>query len=164
MVEGDETGAGEERGWQRSVASNDNRCPICGAPGGKYSCKECGWCSDDAKPVFSDSLDDPVSTITKAKQSYMQMKRENNDLRQRLKTIMLNNNKFSELVEAMEKEIERIRSVKDETYAYNYGEGGWGEVDEADKDSIHLKEKEVTFEDINNQLMEIMRLLKKYKK
>jgi hypothetical protein len=159
-----ENGPETIRSWGKNEEVIMNKCPVCGAPGGKERCVECGWSVEELEGVFSDSLKDPVTTLINAKERFIALKQEKKRLEDQVKPLIINNNKFSELVQAMEGEIQRVKSAKKINYAYNYGEGGWGEVDESDPKKLHLKKKKITVDDLNNQLREIMRLINKYGK
>ncbi len=150
------------KSWGKNSEAIGNKCPVCGAPGGKDKCVECGWSVEELGAVFSDSLKDPVTTLINAKERFVALKQENKRLEGHVKSLIINNDKFSELVQAMEGEIHRVKSAKKIKYGYNYGEGGWGELDESDPDKLHLKKKKVTVDDLNDQLIEITRLLNKY--
>ncbi|MBN2330190.1 MAG: hypothetical protein JXC85_00065 [Candidatus Aenigmarchaeota archaeon] len=164
MEGGDATGPGSATSWGTDKGAAGNKCPVCGAPGGKQRCAECGWSVEELGAVFSDSLKDPVTTLINAKEKFLSLKQDKKRLEENVKSLMINNNKFSELVQAMAAEIQRIKSVKKIKYGYNYGEGGWGEIDESDTDKLHLKKKKITVDDLNNQLLGIMRMLDKYGK
>ena len=150
--------------WGKNEEVIGNKCPVCGAPGGKERCVECGWSVEELGAVFSDSLKDPVTTLINAKERFVALKADKKRLEDHVKSLIINNDKFSELVLAMEGEIQRVKSVKKMKYGYDYGEGGWGEIDESDPDKLHLKKKKITVDDLNDQLVELMRLLKKYGK
>lgn len=164
MEEGAAKPPGKVRSWGRSEEALENKCPLCGAPGGKEKCAECGWSIEELGEVFSGSMNDPLTTLINAKEKFLSLKQDNKRLEDSMKSLVMNNNKFSELVQAMEVEIQRMRSAKKVRYGYKYGEGGWGEIEGSDPEKLHLKKKEVTVDDLNDQLHEIMRLLKKYGK
>jgi hypothetical protein len=143
--------------------SPDKACPACGAPGGARRCDVCGWGVEEMGPDISASLTDPVSTIIHARMSYSDLRRESKELARKVKSLLDNNRKFSELVEAMEQEIKVLRTEAGKKYVYKYGMGGWRQVGDTDYNKLHLKER-VSVEDINAQLREIMRMLKRYEK
>lgn len=141
----------------------DKACPACGNPGGMIKCSKCDWSVEQMEPDFGGSSRDPVSAIMHARLSFSDIKKENDDLKKKTDPLIANNRKFSELVESMEEEIKRLRTEAGKKYVYRYEQGGWGQINKIDREKLHLK-KEVTVDDINRQLNEIMRILKKYKK
>ena len=80
--------------------SKKGACPVCGAPGGKYKCEECDWGVEELGKEYSTSLKDPVSTIMEARFNYSALKKERNELDEKVKGLIENNKKLSELVEA----------------------------------------------------------------
>jgi hypothetical protein len=154
----------EEVSSKKKPGKKDNACPACGAPGGRFKCKECGWCVEEMGPEYGGSTKDPVSAIMHARMSYTEMKNDIKSMREKFESLILNNKRFSELVEAMEGEVKRLRLEAGKRYVYRYDQGGWGHIDDIDRAKLHIKKKVITVTDINKQLMEIMRLLRKYKK
>lgn len=152
------------RSWGKNKEVIGSKCPVCGAPGGKEKCAACGWSIEELGEVFSESMHDPLTTLINAKEKFLSLKQDKKRLEDHVKSLVINNNKFSELIQAMEGKIQRVKSAKKVKYGYNYGEGGWGELVESDPEKLHLKKKKVTADNINDQLLEIMRLLEKYKK
>ena len=154
----------EEDRTNSKAVPKGNACPICGAPGGKTACEKCGWSLAELEPDFGPTTKDPLSTIMHARISYAQIKKELQDIKDRIEPLLNNNQRFSELVEAMEAEIKTLRMQSGKKFVYRYNQGGWGQVDDLDKSKLFIQRKTATVDDINRQLMEIMRLLKKYKK
>lgn len=139
-------------------------CPVCGAPNGRIECNECGWRVAELGPDYDIRSGDPVTTLTKATRVFKVVKDELKDLREQNKALMINNQKFSELIERMEAQIKTLRADAGKKYVYSYGGGGWGETGDIDTRKLYLKKKAVNVIDINQQLAEIMKLLKRYKK
>ena len=148
----------------RKADIGDDACPVCGAPGGKLRCGECGWGMEELGAELSTSLDDPVSTIMKARMSFSDMKKNYIRMKEQVDSLARNNKKFSELVEAMEDEIKRLRMEAGRKYVYSYGQGGWRQTDDVDRTKLHMKESNATLDDINRQLREITRLIERYRK
>ncbi len=141
-----------------------NECPVCGAPGGRISCKECGWSVEELGPDYGIRSGDPVTTLQRAERTFRSVKEELKDLREQKNALLVNNQKFSELVESMEMQMKAMRAEAGKRYVYSYGGGGWGEFGDIDVKSLHMKKKPLAISDINRQLEEIMKLLKRYKK
>ncbi|MCD6496469.1 MAG: hypothetical protein J7K54_04305 [Candidatus Aenigmarchaeota archaeon] len=145
--------------------ASENVCPVCGAPGGREKCDKCGWCIEELGPDYSIADGDPVTTLQRAERTFKSAKEELIQLRKENKALMLNNQKFAELVESMEKELKRLHTEMGRKYIYSYNAGGWGEAAAARLNNIKLEgKKTVTVSDINKQLAEIMRILRHYKK
>ena len=142
-------------------------CPVCGMPGGKYRCRECGWGIEELGPELSTSMNDPVSTIMHAKLSFSAIRKENEELRQKLDALMTNNRKLTDLVTSIEKENQALRFAKSEKYVYRYDQGGMVDDPVPEESKLHMKGKDilnVTIEDINDQLAEIAKLLERHGK
>lgn len=154
----------DESPGRKKKPAKGGKCPVCGSPGGKFGCESCGWGMEELGPDFRDSLKDPVSTIMHARLSYSDMKKENAELKKKTESLLFNNSRFSELVEAMENDIKILKTEAGKKYVYSYGMGGWRRIDDIDRTKLRLKTKGVTVSDINNQLREILRLLRKYEK
>ena len=154
----------EEEAKKAKPGKYAGKCPVCGAPGGKYRCAECGWGVTELGPDFSTSLKDPVSTIIHAKFSYGEIKKENAELREKVEKLLENNRKLSELAESLEGEIEEMKARKSEKFVYSYGKGGWKESIGLEDSKLHLRKSDVNIEDINDQLKEIMKLLERHGK
>jgi len=154
----------EEDTGKKGKGSADNACPICGAPNGRLKCDKCGWSIEELGPDYSISGEDPVKTLSKAKHTFKAMKDELRNLREQNIALMTNNQKFAQLVESMEKQLKALRAEMGRKYVYSYNAGGWGQMGDIDRTRLDMKKKTVTVSDINNQLAEIMRLLRRYKK
>jgi hypothetical protein len=154
----------EEGSGLKTKSEKSNECPVCGAPNGLQKCEKCGWgIEEDMDPLLGTSLD-PVSTLRDAKISFISIRREAMELKNKNQLLMANNQKFAELVEVMGNLIGKLRTDSGKRYAYSFGEGGWGESGRDGKSAIKFDKKQVTIEDINKQLMEITHLINKYKK
>ncbi len=150
---------------RKKVYDKDNACPICGAPNGKLVCEKCGWAVEELGADYSIQSGDPVQTLSKASHTFKAAKAEIRDLKLEREALLENNRKFTELVEEMEKELEKLRMEAGRKFVYSYDEGGWGETCSSRTTKIKLAEKKrISINDINKQLTEITRLLKHYKK
>ncbi len=153
----------DETEVKRRKKVTGNVCPMCGTPGGKTNCNNCGWGIEDIGPDYSVSSGDPVTTLQKARHEYGSIKLEIKEMKEQNEALIANNRRFTELVEAMEKEINKLRSEAG-NYVYSFNAGGWGKIGDIDKTKLLMKKKTVTVDDINKQLEEIMKLTKRYKK
>ena len=153
-----------EGGGREKKAANGKPCPVCGAPDSLYRCESCGWGVEELDPFLNTSLKSPLSTMFRARQDFSNIKKEIKGLKDKTESLIINNRKLSELVEAMEKEIGLLRTDAGKKYVYRYEMGGWRQSGDIDAKKLHLDKKNVTVGDINSQLREIMRLLKRHKK
>ncbi|UCD03314.1 MAG: hypothetical protein JSV63_01600 [Candidatus Aenigmatarchaeota archaeon] len=144
-----------------------NECPLCGAPGGKVKCKKCGWSMDeDLGPDYDPEEGDPVLAMQRSERTLKKTKEEFRNLREQNRALMINNQRFSELVERMETQAKILRAEAGKKYVYSYTGGGWGQLGDIDPRKLHIniKKKTISVQDINRQLEEITKLLKRYKK
>ncbi|MFH0956855.1 MAG: hypothetical protein V1813_03260 [Candidatus Aenigmatarchaeota archaeon] len=153
----------EEIGPDARSPEDDTSCPVCGAPNGKLACGKCGWGVEDLAPQFSENILDPVTTMRDARLSFKRMKDEISTLKNINQLLLQNNQRFTDLVEVMRALVSRLCAEAGKKYVYSYAEGGWGEAGADGKMTLALK-KEVTVEDINKQLAEIVRLISRYGK
>jgi hypothetical protein len=154
----------EEIGPDSRKAEDDGTsCPVCGTPNGKLACQKCGWGVADLAPQYGESNLDPVNTLMDARMGYRKMKDEIALLKNLNQLLTQNNQKFVELVETMRALVSRLCAEAGKKYVYSYAEGGWGEAGADGKMALALK-KEVTVDDINRQLAEIVRLIGRYGK
>jgi hypothetical protein len=155
----------EEGSGLRPKAGKERACPVCGAPDGLRHCSKCGWSIEDmSDPGFSPVAGDPVTTLRDARLNFKAMKEELRHLKEKNRLLIVNNQKFADLVEVMGSLISKMRTDAGKRYAYSYGDGGWGEAGRDGKPAIRLKSNQATIEGINRQLMEITHLINRYKK
>ncbi len=148
----------------KKKAEPGTECPVCGAPNGRIECRKCGWSVAELGPDYDVRSGDPVNTLQRAERTFRSIKEELSDLREQKKALLANNRKFSELVESMETQLRTMRADAGKKFVYSYEGGGWGEIGDIDRTRLLMKKKVVTVNDINRQLTEIMKLLKRYKK
>ncbi len=141
-----------------------NECPLCGASGGKLKCKECGWSIEELGPDYDIRSGDPVTTLHRAERTFKSVRNELKDLRAQKEALIVNNQKFSQLVDAMEERLKTMRAEAGGKYVYSYNAGGWGAIGDIDRTKLLMKKKVVSVNDINRQLEEIVKLIKRYKK
>jgi hypothetical protein len=147
----------------KKKAAPGTECPVCGAPGGRLKCDECGWSIEELGPDYDIRSGDPVTTLRRAERTFKSVKDELKALRAEKEALLTNNRKFSELVESMEMQLKTMRADAGKRYVYSYNAGGWGEIGDIDRTKLLMKKKAVSVADINRQLTEIMKLLKRYK-
>jgi len=104
--------------------------------------------------------DDSIRTLKKTKKLISKLKKENKILKEQIKILLRNNKTFTELVEVLEEKILKSTEFRPEKYVYSYEKGGWAEKDSPNKGKIELKEEKLSLSAINEQLSEIIRLIK----
>ncbi len=149
---------------EKRKSGNNEACPVCGAPNGRLECEKCGWGVEELGADYSVSSGDPVQVLSNAHRTFRAVKEELKDLKKQNAALILNNQKFSELVEGMEKQNKTLRADAGKKYVYSYGTSGWGQIGDLDVNNLHIKRKTASVDDINKQLGEITKLLKHYKK
>jgi len=107
--------------------------------------------------------DDSIETLKKTKRLISRLKRENKILKEQIKPLLTNNKTLTELVEVLEEKILKFTEDRSKKYVYSYEKGGWVEKDSIDKRKIELKEEKLSLDKINEQLDEIIRLVKLHK-
>jgi len=98
--------------------------------------------------------------LKKTKKLISKLKKENKTLKKQIKLLLRNNKTFTELVEVLDEKILKLTEFRPEKYVYSFERGGWVEKDSLDKGKIELKEKRLNLSTINEQLGEIIRLIK----
>lgn len=106
-----------------------------------------------------DSGADPVETLANARDAIRKLKAENREILRRWDLLLNSNYKFAELVILMEKRVRELTEERSKTYKYSYGQG-WIEKDSADPKKLNIVKPDVSVQEINSQLEEIMRLIK----
>ena len=114
----------------------------------------------ERKRVIEILNDDPIKTLKKTKRLISKLKKENKILREQIKILMRNNKTLTELVEVLEEKILKLTEDLPKKYLYSYERGGWIEKDSLDKRRIELKEEKLSLVKINEQLSEMIRLMK----
>lgn len=151
---------------KKKTIKKPSKCPVCGAPGGEYQCDDCGWAVEDIEDSDSIMMD-PLTTIMRAKESYIQARRENMDLKRKVEALIVNNQKMTELIEALTGQVQTMQFRDGKTkskFTYKYEDGGWEEVTETDRSKFQMKKQNVNVQDINDQLTQIIKLLNNHKK
>lgn len=114
----------------------------------------------ERKRVIEILNDDPIKTLKKTKRLISKLKKENKILKEEIKILLRNNKTFTELVEVLEEKILKLTEDRVKKCVYSYERGGWIEKDSLDKRRIKLKEEKLSLYAINEQLSEMIRLMK----
>ncbi|MCJ7645533.1 hypothetical protein MUO65_01295, partial [bacterium] len=104
---------------------------------------------------------DPVTTLSKARSSIREMKASNRELSKRADLLLKNNSKFAELVMVLERKVKALTEEQAKIYKYSYGKG-WIEKDSADPKKLKIVKGRVSVQEINTQMEEILRLIKRH--
>ncbi|GEM_PF-4162608 len=111
--------------------------------------------------------EDVAKLITQLKEdtrTVKKLKKENLELRDQVNGLLQNNDKFTALVESLDNRLKEANEVVPGRFEYHFMEGGWQQRGSLKKHKIELTKKKVDIQNINAQLEEIIRLLKKNKK
>ncbi len=106
---------------------------------------------------------DPVKTLAKSRSSIRELKASNRELSRRADLLLKNNSKFAELVILLERKVKELTEERSKVYKYSYGRG-WIEKDSADAKKLDIVKGEVSVQEINGQLEEILRLINRHGK
>lgn len=92
------------------------------------------------------------------------LKKENKLLKDQVNGLLQNNSKFTSLVEALDERLKEASEAVPGRFEYHFMEGGWRQKGALKKSRMELSRKKADIQDINSQLEEIIRLMKKNKK
>ena len=110
---------------------------------------------------FSD--EDPVKILERDKIIFSKLKKENEELKLEIERLLKNNRELTKLVEVLEEKVKKLTEDMRKRYVYSYEHGGWVEKDALDKGKIELAPSMLSVDAINNQLSEILRMIKKHR-
>jgi len=88
------------------------------------------------------------------------LKKKNEKLKEQIKVLLKNNKILTELIEVLEDKILSLTQDVGKKYVYDYERGGWIIDGSLDKQKMELKEDKVDVRKLNQQLAEIIRLMK----
>lgn len=88
------------------------------------------------------------------------LKRDNKDLRKKVKNLLENNRKFAGLVKQLDRKSDAFKNQK---MIYDFGKGGMITKNELERHKLDLEKNKVTLKGINTQLQEILQLMEKNK-
>ena len=107
---------------------------------------------------------DLVAALKEDLRAIKKLKSENKLLREEVVGLLQNNSKFAALVESLDDSLKDASEGVPQKYNYSFMEGGWRPKGSLNKQKVELGQKRLDIQDINGQLEEIIRLLKKEKK
>ena len=138
------------------------KCPVCGSPGGRFKCEGCGWGISNLTGKDGSPLYDGASSAPREGAAFSDVRRENDELREKVKGLLVNNRKLTELVVGLEEENMRMRRKGDLRSDYAGDRDSWEDTETMDNTRLHMLRPEVTIDDINAQLEEILRIMEKH--
>ena len=107
---------------------------------------------------------DPIKMLAEARAAIRELKareRSRRDPSSRDNLLIRNNSKFAELVLVLERKVKALTEENAKIYKYSYGRG-WIEKDSADPKKLKIVKSKVSVQEINCQLEEIVRLIRKH--
>jgi hypothetical protein len=110
------------------------------------------------------SSEDPEKILRRDRIIVSELRRENEELKLEIEKILKNNQELAKLAEILEEKIKQLTEDMKKSYAYSYEHGGWVEKGSLDKGKIELAPSMLSVDTINNQLSEILRLIRKHRK
>lgn len=114
--------------------------------------------------MASFTKDEIVSVLREDKKKFRELKKENQELREKIDSLVENNQEFAELVQNMDKEVKELTENQRKRYEYHFEKGGWDEKGSLDEKKMKIKKDHLDLKNINAQLEEIVRMLKIHKK
>ncbi len=109
------------------------------------------------------SDESPLKILERDKVFVDRLKKENERLKEQIKVLLKNNKTFTELIEVLEDKILSLSRDVGKKYVYDYERGGWIIDGSLDKQKMELKKDKVDVRKLNQQLAEIIRLMKMHK-
>jgi len=112
--------------------------------------------------MASFTKNDIIAVLREDKKAVEELKKENAELKEKIRLLMENNREFAELVQSLDTEVKKLMEERPSVYEYHFKKGGWRQKGAADTGKLEL-EKDVDVKRINSQLEEILRMLKSTK-
>lgn len=116
------------------------------------------------KQVAKFSKEDPRKILKRDKIIVSGLRRENEELKLQVEKLLKNNQKLAKLAELMEGKIKKLTEDMRKNYVYSYEHGGWVEKGSLDRGKVEIAPSMLSVDSINNQLSEILRMIKKTQK
>lgn len=111
-----------------------------------------------------DSSSNPVQVLKELRKKSTKLKSERNHLEKEVRALCRNNEMLIDMLELLERAVSKLREKSRRKYVYSFEDGGWMEKYGMKKTKMRLVEKGVSIKKINEQLEEIVRLSKRYKR
>ncbi|NIO22765.1 MAG: hypothetical protein GTN38_01920 [Candidatus Aenigmarchaeota archaeon] len=110
------------------------------------------------------SSEDPRKVLKRDKIIVSDLRRENEELKLQIQKLLKNNQQLAKLAEVLEEKIMKLTEDMRKNYVYSYEHGGWVEKESMDKGKVELAPSMLSVDTINNQLSEILRMIKKQRR
>jgi hypothetical protein len=108
-------------------------------------------------------LDRPQKILKRDMKAFKELREQNAKLREEVRKLNKNNEKFIKLVELLETKIKTLTEDVNKQYVYSYEKGGWIEKGSLDKGKIEVAPSQLNIDTINNQLAEILRMIERHR-
>lgn len=115
------------------------------------------------KILAATSKEKPEDILKRNMKMFKKLSGQNAKLREEIRKLTKNNEKFVKLVEVMEERIRKLTDDIKKNYVYSYEHGGWVEKGSMKKGKIELAPSQLSVDTINNQLAEILRMIEKHR-
>ncbi len=138
------------------------KCPECGSPGGRFRCESCGWGISNLTGKGGSSMGDRSSSTMLEGTAGAGAKMENGELREKVKGLLINNQKLTELVVGLEEEMMRMRRKGDARSDYAGDRDVLEDPGAAENPRLRTLRPDVTISEINEQLEEILRMMERH--
>ncbi len=116
------------------------------------------------KKVLKFSKDDPKKVLERDRIIFSDLRRENEELKLEVEKLLKNNQELAKLAEILEEKIMKLTEDMRKEYVYSYEKGGWVEKGSIEKGKIEIAPSMLSVDTINNQLAEILRMIRKHRK
>jgi len=110
------------------------------------------------------SSEDPKKILERDRIIVSELRRENDELRLEIGKLLKNNQELAKLAEILEEKIMRLTEDMRKEYVYSYEKGGWVEKGSLERGKIEIAPSMLSVDTINNQLSEILRMIRKHRK
>ncbi len=115
------------------------------------------------RTLAATSQEKPEDILKRNMKMFKKLSGQNAKLREEIRKLTKNNEKFVKLVEVMEERIRKLTEDIKKNYVYSYEHGGWVEKGSLKKDKIELAPSQLSVDTINKQLAEILRMIEKHR-
>jgi len=119
---------------------------------------------ESAAGLKREEMEALVEKLKKDHETFMRLKNENKDLRDKLGGLTKNNDELVKLVKRLEQQDMRVLPGKGEGLLYSFQAGEMVKREDVESSRIELKKKTLTLQDINDQLNEIVSIMERKRK
>lgn len=116
------------------------------------------------RKLASLSVEDPKKILERDKIIFKRLRKENEELKLKVEKLLKNNQELAKLAEVLEQKIAKLTEDMRKEYVYSYEKGGWVEKGSLERGKIEIAPSMLSVDSINNQLSEILRMIRKHRK